>query len=1119
MVGTIPQWLKSLGLAKYAKAFAEGEIDFEVLRHLGEDDLRELGLPLGPRKKLLAAIAELGLPEPAPLPSGAPAREAERRQLTVMFVDLVGSTELAGRLDPEDLREVIRAYQETCAQAVARFEGHIAKYIGDGLLVYFGYPQAHEDDARRAVSAGLGIVEGIAALNRRFDDGREVELSVRIGVHTGLVVAGEMGGGATREIDAIVGETPNIAARLEGLAEPNTVAIGAATQRLVEGLFEYDDLGPQKLKGVSEPVRVFRVRGESAAPSRFEAAAELGLTSLVGREEEIGLLLKRWAQAKDGEGQVVLLSGEAGVGKSRILRAFRERLEDESHSRVLYYCSAYHLNSALYPAIEQLERVLRFARDEGPARKFDKLEAVLGDLGLSVADTAPILASLLSLPLKGRYQPLEFAPQQLKAKMLEASIAVFEAMAAQAPVLMVVEDAHWIDPSTVELLGLLIERLASARVLLVLTFRPEFEPPWSGRPHLTLHALNRLGRKETTAMVAEVTGGKTLPDEVLDLIVAKTDGVPLYVEELTKTVLESGVLEEDGEGHVLTGPLPPLAIPASLQDSLMARLDRLAGVKEVAQLAAVLGRTFRSELLATVSSLGEAELNHALDVLVEVELVYRRGVAPDVSYEFKHALIQETAYQSLLKSTKRTYHLRIARALESGYKEIAETEPEVLAHHYTEAGEAARAVDYWTRAGERAAGRSANIEAVAHLRRGLALLEALPGDTAIAERELRLLIALGPALMATQGWGTPEVEDTYARARHLAQETNKSGELFPAVWGLWLVAHAGGENRAAMDMHHELFSLAGAEEDPMFLLQAHHAGGSTMCSAGELESAQRHIEDGIALYQPKAHSQQALTYGGHDPCVCAHSLGALNLLMLGRLDQAQRYSEEALSLAHQVGHAPSVAHAYSYRAELCQILGLVGEAEERAEQVLAVAVEMGMAQYAAWGTMMRGWALAVRGETREGLAQSNAGWDALKTNGIKYHLPHRIALRSRAHAAAGDVDVALEIAAEALASVEQTGEHWFEAEALRLQAVLLLAKPAPDVAGAEQCLRRAHGVATKQGARFWQLRAATGLARLLGDQGKAREGRDLLAPAHGWFSEGLDTADLKDAKALLDELA
>ncbi|NIR31262.1 MAG: AAA family ATPase [Gammaproteobacteria bacterium] len=637
----------------------------------------------------------LGAAQPAR--TGPETADAERRQVTVMFCDLVGSTELSGRLDPEDLRELLQRYQASCAEVVARFGGHIARYVGDGLLVYFGYPDAHEDDPVRAVQAGLAIVAAMETLNREL--GRaDVTLAVRVGINTGRVVAGDIGSGERRDAMAIVGETPNIAARLQALAEPGAVVIGHTTRRLVEGLFVCDALDEQRLRGVPVPVQAHRVRAESELRSRFEAAAARGLTPLVGREQEVALLLERWEQTKDGDGQVILLSGEAGIGKSRVVRAFQERVRDELETRILYHCSPYHQNSALYPAIDQLERGLRFETNESTARKLEKLDRTLAELRLPVAEHGPVLAALLSLPSEGRYPPLALSPDEAKQRTLEAVVAVFEAMAARAPVLMVVEDAHWADASTVELLDLIVERAASVRLCLIITFRLEFDAPWrSGVGHVTAISLNRLGRRQTAALVSSVARDQGLAPELVRRIVAKTDGVPLFAEELTKVLMESGALAP--HARALENAAPELAIPASLQDSLMARLDRLGPAKEIAQLAATIGRGFGYELLKAVAPASAEELHAALSRLMESELVYRRTLTPETTYEFKHALVRDAAYASLLRSRRQQYHRQIAEALEERFAHVAETEPALLAHHYTEADLAERAVGYWLTAG------------------------------------------------------------------------------------------------------------------------------------------------------------------------------------------------------------------------------------------------------------------------------------------------------------------------------------------------------------------------------------------------------------------------------------
>jgi class 3 adenylate cyclase/predicted ATPase len=1066
-----------------------------------------------------AALASTGTPAAAEAAQVA-SPEAERRQLTVMFCDLVGSTGLSERLDPEDLREVLRAYQKTCAEAVGRYDGYIAKYIGDGLLIYFGYPQAHEDDAARAVRAGLDVIAGIERLARDLRAEKDLELAVRLGIHTGLVVVGEMGAGAAREDMAIVGETPNVAARLEAMAEPNSVLIGARTYALVEGLFVCEGLGAQRLKGISEPLPVYRVCAESRATSRFEASVERGLTPLVGRAEEIGLLLKRWEQAKEGEGQVVLLSGEPGVGKSRILRGFRERLEAEPHSRVLYYCSPYHQNSAFHPVIDQMERALRLQKDDDAAAKLDKLDAVLSDLELPKADLGFLLASLLSVPADDRYRDPALGPEQTKKRTTEAAIRIITAMARRQPVLMVVEDAHWLDPTTQEFLSLAVDQIASSRVLLFLTHRPEFEPPWHAKSHVTALALNRLSRRDSAAMIGELTGGKGLPEEVLEQILAKTDGVPLFTEELTKAVLESGLLEEAGERYTLTGPLPPLAIPASLQDSLMARLDRLAPVKEVAQLAAMLGRVFSRDLLAAVSPLDEGALDDALSRLVEAGLIYRHGIGAGESYEFKHALVQDAAYQSLLKSTRQRYHRRIAEVLEQRWPETAETEPELLAHHYTEARLIEPAIAYWRKAGERAGQRSAHQEAIAQLTKALNLLETLPQTPERDREELALNIALGPALMATKGWPAPESERVYRRGRELAQRVGKPLELFTTTWGLWLVRQQASRLDSAQELAGEILALAHENRDPAFQLQAHHAAWTTVYRLADFRSCLDHTEQGIALYDIGQFDSHAFSYGGHDPGVCARFHNALTHWSLGYPDRALDRIRDAEGLAEKLAHPFSLALARFYIAVMYQFRRDAALSQRYAEAAMAIAAENDFLQLGAQGLVLRGWAIAAQGQIEQGIAEIRQGLQSSHPGktGTGARRPYFHCLLAECYGRAGQGEPGLRALAEAIGDIEKTGERTWEAEIHRVKGELLASQRSDGRAEAEACFKRALEISRQQGAKSAELRAATALARLRRDQGETAEAGELLAPIAEWFTEGLEIADLRDAKALLDEL-
>jgi TOMM system kinase/cyclase fusion protein len=1053
----------------------------------------------------------------APSPGVPPTPDAERRQLTVLFCDLVDSTALSGQLDPEDLREVVRAYQDTCAKVIARFEGHIAQYLGDGLLVYFGYPLAHEDDAQRAVRAGLGMIEAMGQLNMRLERERGVRLTVRLGIHTGLVVVGDVGGG-TRQEQLALGETPNLAARLQGIAAPNTLVISAATFQLLGGFFACQPLGTPPLKGLTQPLEVYRVLYESMARSRLEAAGNAGLTPLVGREQEIGLLRERWAHVKDGMGQVVLLSGEAGIGKSRLVQVLKDQVAAEPQAWLTpCQCSPYYQHSALYPLIDLLERVaLRFEREESPSQKLSKLEGFLVQYGLPLAEAVPLFAALLSLPLPADYVPLTVSPEQQKQQILHALLTILLRIAAQQPVLFVMEDLHWVDPSTLEFLSLLVDQGPTTRILALFTFRPDFSPPWTGRSHLTQVALHRLTRPQAAEIIHRVAHSKALPPEVVEQIMARTDGVPLFVEELTKMVLESGLLQERDNRYALTGSLPPLAIPTTLHDSLMARLDRLAAVKALAQLGATLGREFSYELLRAVAPWDEETMQRGLHQLVEAEFLYQRGLPPQATYVFKHALIQEAAYQSLLRSTRQQYHQRIAQALEAQFPEIVETQPELVAHHYTEAGRSESALTYWQRAGQQALQRSANLEAVQHLTTGLEVLQTLPDTHERTQHELLLQTTLGPALAYSKGYGAPEVEAAYSRALELCQQVGEAPQLFVALMGLYQFYLVRAQHQMAREMGERLLSLAQSIGDTALLVQAHRALGEAFQNLGELVQAQQHLAQGSALYDPQHHHSRAVL---NDPGVFCLSFEALVLWLLGYPEQALQRSEAALTLARALSHPPSLAGALAFAAMLHQGRRERQLVQERAEAAIALAREQGLPHWVTYGTIMRGWTLAVQGQWEEGMTQIQQGLVAQHASGAQIARPHFLAMLTEAHAAAGQVEAGLDVLAEALALVDHTGERYWEAELYRLKGELLLQHAVPDAPQAEACLQQALAVARRQQAKAWELRTAISLSRLWQQQGRRDEARELLAPVYHWCTEGFDTADLQDAKALLEELA
>ena len=903
----------------------------------------------------------------------------------MLFCDLVDSTVLATQLDPEDLRDVVRAYQDTCAKVIARFEGHIAQYLGDGLLVYFGYPLAHEDDAQRAVRAGLGMLEALEQLNTRLTQERGVQLAVRLGIHTGLVVVGEIGGG-TRQEQLALGETPNLAARLQDLAAPNTVVISAATFQLLGGFFICQPLGTPPLKGLAQPLAVYRVLYESMARSRLEAASNIGWTPLVGREQEIELLLERWAQVKEGVGQVVLLSGEAGIGKSRLVQVLQEQVAAEPQAWLTpCQCSPYHQNTALYPMIDLLERVaLRFQREESPQQKVGKLEGFLVQYGLPLAETVPLLAALLSLPLPADYAPLTALPAQQKQQTLHALLTILLRTAAQQPVLFVMEDLHWVDPSTLELLSLLVDQGPTARIFTLFTFRPDFSPPWTRRSHLTQVTVPRLPRRQAVEVIREVAHRRTLPSEVVEQIVAKTDGVPLFVEELTKMVLESGLLQERAEHFELTGPLPLLAIPATLHDSLMARLDRLATVKGLAQLGATLGREFSYALLQAVSPWDEGTLQRGLQQLVEAEFVYQQGLPPQATYMFKHALIQDAAYQSLLRSTRQQYHQRIAQVLEAQFPEIATTEPELLAHHYAEAGLLAQALPYWQQAGQRASERSAHLEAIAHLTKGLEVLSTLPETPERTQHELDFQITLGPAVMVTRGYGDPHVRRIYDRARELCVQVGETPQLFPALWGLWLFYTMRGELLTARELGEQLLARAERVQDPLLLVQACHVLGPTLFWLGDLVPAQAWLARGLAHYTPQQH-RASLRYGGHDPGWCCRSYAAWTLCVRGYPDQAFHQEQEALRLAQELAHPFTLAASLEGAARLHQVRREGQAAQAQAEAAMTMASQHGFVQMLTLDKCLRGWALAAQGQGEAGITQMHEGLAGLGAIGIELY--------------------------------------------------------------------------------------------------------------------------------------
>jgi class 3 adenylate cyclase/predicted ATPase len=1056
-------------------------------------------------------------PQVSPLPTAPPPPDAERRQLTVMFCDLVDSTKLSSQLDPEDWRDVVRAYQQVCTEVIQRYDGHIAQLLGDGLLIYFGYPHAHEDDPQRAVRTGLGILTALGDLDQELQQAQGIQLAIGVGIHTGLVVVGAMGGGGRQEQLAL-GETPNIAARIQGLAAPNTLAVSEVTYRLIQGYFECEDLGAQNLRGLAEPVHVYRVLQESGARGRLDVAVTRGLTPLIGRESEVTLLQERWEQVKAGHGHVVLLTGDAGIGKSRLVQVLKEHVAHEPHMRWECRSAEYSQNTALFPLVELFQRILQFETGDTLDEKCDKLEQMLSQYRLPLEETMPLFAPLLSLSLpENRYTPLNVSLQRQRQQTLNTIIAILLELAERQPVLLIIEDLHWTDPSTLELLDLVLDQTPTASLLTVLTCRPHFQPAWHHRSYLTEITVNRLSQTQVEQIVTQMTDGKTFPAEVLQQILTKTDGVPLFVEELTKAILESGALKEVDGQYEFTGAVRTLTIPATLQDSLMARLDRLVTAKGVAQMGATIGRQFAYDLLQAVSQLDASTLQRELGRLVEAEIIYQRGLPPQATYMFKHALIQDAASQSLLKSTKQQYHQRIAQVLEGQFPETVDQQPGLLAHHCTEAGLIAQAVRYWQRAGENAIQRSAHIEAISHLRQGLALLQTLLETPDHVQQEVDMHIALGASLIATKGTGAPEVGQTYTYARQLCAHLEDPQQLFPVLRGLWNYYFIRAELQAAHELGEQLLDLAQQVQDAAMLLAAHRALGTTSYYLGAIATAHTHLTQGIKLYDSQHHRASTFLYGEDTGVVC-RTQAARALWCLGYPDQGLAWSDEAVTLAQQIAHPYSLGFALTSAANFHQLRREVYTTQERADAAITLATVQGFPHWRARGAVLRGWALVQQGQVKEGIEQINQGLIAIRATGAEVVRPYFLALLAEAHGTMGQPEAGLTVLTEALTRVDTTGERWYEAEIYRLKGELLLQCSWDNQAEAENCFHHAISTARSQQAKSLELRAATSLARLWQQQGKRDEARQLLRDVYNWFTEGFDTADLQDAKTLLDAL-
>ena len=1117
----IADWLEQLGMSEYAKCFAENRIDVSVLCYLTDQDLKEIGIPLGHRRKILAAISELtsvaasmhksgGLMEPDIRDS------AERRQVTVMFVDLVDSVGLSGRMDPEDLREVISDYQNCAAKTVGHFDGFVARYMGDGVLVFFGYPCAQEDDAERAVRAGLELIAAVAGLRTR------ASLQARVGIATGLVVVGDLIGSGDARERSIVGDTPNLAARLQGVAESNTVVICDVTRRILGNLFEIKDLGFRDLKGFARPMRSWAALRANAVESRFEALHATGLIALVGRDEELGLLLRRWQRAKSGEGQVVLLCGEAGIGKSRLTFALQESIATETHARLRYFSSPQHTDSVFYPIIGQMERAAGLVHNDTPQERLDKLDAILAQASTSNEDSA-LLAEMLSLQNDGRYAVLDYTSEQRRQRTMDALLSRLQTLACSGPVLIISEDAHWTDPTSLEVLDRVVQSIVTLRALLIVTYRPEFDPPWIGQPHVTALTLNRLPQREAGVMIDDLVGSKVLPMSIRQDLIERSDGIPLFVEEMTKAVLEAGS-QSAAERTVAAIPSQGLAVPATLHASLMARLDRLGAAKEVAQIGAAIGREFSHALLAAVARKPEAELRAALDALIAAGLLFRQGVPPHASYLFKHSLIQDAAYGMQLREPRRVLHARIAETLESQFAEIAERQPELLAHHCTEAGLVEKAATLWGKAGQRALERSALVEATEHLTRALARIAALPSTPALCRKEIQLQVALITPLMHVKGYAAPETKAAAERARLLIEEAEARGEypedpllLFSVLFSFWTASFVAFDGDALREGASQFLALAEKRRATVPIMIGHRIMGSVL-HTGAFVEGRAHLDRAIALYNPTEHRPLATRFG-QDVRVAALSYRSWALWMLGYPDAALVDASQALEEAHEIGQAATLMYALVHALLIHIQCGNYAAAKAENDELVALANEKNALFWKAQGMSMQGCILAVTGRAADAVQMITSGITAWRSTGSTFWMPLYLSYLARAYAELGQFENAWRCIDEAMTAAETRKERWHEAEICRLAGEIALLSPTPDLVKAVGYFERGLTIARAQQAKSWELRAAMSLARLRRDEGKWQQGRNHLASVLEWFTEGFDTLDLREARALLDYLA
>ena len=1132
---SLTAWLGAMGLEKYAAQFAAQAITPDVLPDLTDNDLKELGIAaLGDRKRLLKAIAALHSGESAPK-TEAPAPDAsasvpvppthneapiqdhaERRQLTLLFCDLVGSTSLSEKLDPEQLRDALRAYQRVCAEAVERYGGYLAQYLGDGILAYFGYPLAHEDDPRRSVHSGLAIIAGIRALSAQIRRDIGMELSVRIGIHTGLAVTGEMGAGEQRERRSAVGEAPNVAARMQSEAAPDTICVSAATERLIRSHFLCDSMGMRPLKGLSAPIEVFRVAGEIA--QTLDAPRDAARGAIVGRDPELRQLRERWSSARSGEGHVIAISGEPGIGKSTLTSALREQVIADGCTFRSLHCSPYYTASALYPLVDMIERELAAvagAEKLSPAQIIERrfnLESPGREMAMS------LIAALTGIEPLAHWPAPEFAPDLRKKKTFEALLTWLIADAVRSPVAVVVEDLHWIDASTLEFLGQLLQQVSTAPVFAVFTCRPEFVPTWGLHSHVTTMPLNRLARDQVLAVVERVTRGNRLPAQVLEQIIAKTDGVPLFVEELTRMVLESGLVVEQEGAYVLLAPLPDLAIPTTLLASLTARLDRLGEAKTIAQIGSVHGREFSVALLRESAGLDPATLDRMLDQLVEAEIVFRRGIGGDSQFVFKHALVQGAAYDTMLKSTRQRHHAHVAQVYVTRFPEIAALRPEMVAHHFSRASQAVPAMDYWQRAGELAILRSGYAEAITHFTAALELLETMPASPDHDRRELLIRVKLGPSYQTIKGMGSEEAGRNYSRACEIATRLDHSAESFMGMWGHWLSYALTGQVANASERAEQLVALSQELRDDELVLQAHHARWTTFQALGQLAVTRFDTQQGLRLYERAKHGHHAHIYGGHDPGVCCRVQGGMCAWLSGHPDEADQLAVSGVALARELDHPFSLAIGLWFSSWVKMFRGEPSECMPLAAELLELSRLRSFKSAEPHALVLTGWSRLQSGETEYGLRMMEQGEEKMRAIGQHAWRHFHMSAIAEARAGLGETVQALELVNQAIELAHTTAQGVWRPELLRQRAEWMLALGQVDVVAAKNQLMASIQLAREQSARALELRATASLARVLAGSADAEWAAGMLSDCLATFTEGRGTRDIVAAQALLGAL-